>query len=161
MQKKREDYISRDEYFMWIAVLSGQRSKDPNTQVGACIVDTDKKIVWIWYNGLPTWCYDDEYPWERKWDFEDVKYSYVVHSEANAILNSFGKNLKWSTIYVTLFPCNECAKLIIQSGIKKVIYLSDKYNGEPKNNVSKRILSDAWVEFKQFKTEKQNISIEF
>ena len=123
---KKNDYISWDEYFMWVAILSWHRSKDPWTQVWACIIDIDKKIVWVWYNWLPTWCDDNCFPWQRDGDFEETKYAYVCHAEANAILNST-KTLKWATIYVSLFPCNECAKLIIQSWIKKIVYLSDKY----------------------------------
>lgn len=161
MTTKRKDYISRDEYFMWIAVLSGQRSKDPNTQVGACIVNKDKRIIWIWYNWLPMWCNDDNYPREREWKFEDKKYAYVVHAEANAILNSFGWDLHGSTIYVELFPCNECAKLIIQSWISKIIYLSDKYHDLVIQKVSRRLLKDAWVIFEEFKWKKEKLIIDF
>ena len=125
---KRTDYISWDEYFMGIALLSAQRSKDNSTQVGACIVNKENKIVSVGYNGMPTGCSDDEMPWERSAENElDTKYPFVCHAELNAILNSNISSLSGCTVYVTLFPCNECAKAIIQSGIKKVIYYSNKY----------------------------------
>ncbi|MCD7810611.1 MAG: dCMP deaminase family protein [Ruminococcus sp.] len=125
---KRENYISWDEYFMGIARLSAERSKDNSTQVGACIVNGEKKIVSVGYNGMPTGCCDDEMPWEREADSPlDTKYPFVCHAELNAILNSNVGNLKNCTIYVTLFPCNECAKAIIQSGIKRVVYYENKY----------------------------------
>ena len=129
MSNKRKDYISWDEYFMAIAKLSAKRSKDPNTQVGACIVSSDNRILSIGYNGAPNGYNDDNFPWDREGNPLDTKYLYVVHAERNAILNYRGsrKDLEDAKIYVDLFPCNECAKLIIQSGIKEVIYLSDKY----------------------------------
>ncbi len=126
---KRSDYISWDEYFMGIAMLSAQRSKDNSTQVGACIVNSEHKIVSVGYNGMPTGCSDDEMPWEREADDElDTKYPFVCHAELNAILNSRSV-LSGCTVYVTLFPCNECAKAIIQSGIKRIVYYSNKYAG--------------------------------
>ena len=125
---KRSDYISWDEYFMGIATLSAQRSKDNSTQVGACIVNREHKIVSVGYNGMPTGCSDDDMPWERSGDSPlDTKYPFVCHAELNAILNSNIGNLGGCTVYVTLFPCNECAKAIIQSGIKRVVYFSNKY----------------------------------
>ncbi|MBO6230206.1 MAG: dCMP deaminase family protein [Ruminiclostridium sp.] len=125
---KRGDYISWDEYFMGIALLSAQRSKDNNTQVGACIVNSDKKIVSVGYNGMPTGCADDDMPWERSADSVlGTKYPFVCHAELNAILNSNIPSLSGATLYVTLFPCNECAKAIIQCGIKRVVYLDNKY----------------------------------
>ena len=145
---KRTDYISWDEYFMGIAVLSAQRSKDPNTQVGACIVNEDKKIVGVGYNGFPRGSDDDNMPWAREGNWLDTKYPYVCHAELNAILNS-SIPLKGSTIYVALFPCNECAKAIIQSGIKKIVYLSEKYNGSDSDKASKRMLENAGVEMKK------------
>lgn len=137
--------ISWDEYFMGLAHLSALRSKDPNTQVGACIVDEDNKVVSIGYNGMPRGCQDDKMPWEREGGFLTTKYAYVVHAELNAILNS-PRSVKNCTIYVSLFPCNECAKAIIQSGIKKIVYESDKYNGTDGNIASKRMLNDAGIE---------------
>ena len=150
---KRSDYISWDEYFMGVAMLSSMRSKDPNTQVGACIVNEDRKIVGVGYNGFPTGCCDDDLPWEREGEWIDTKYPYVCHAELNAILNSIGGNLKGCTLYVALFPCNECAKAIIQSGIKKIIYLSDKYADTDGTKASKRMLSEAGVEFTQLRPQ--------
>ena len=144
---KRQDYISWDEYFMGIAMLSAMRSKDPNTQVGACIVSQEHKILSMGYNGFPTGCSDDEFTWER--EGEDNKYFYSTHSELNAILNYRGGSLEGASIYVTLFPCNECAKLIIQSGIKEIVYVSDKYNGSNDNVASKRMLAAAGVKCRQ------------
>lgn len=145
--KKRDDYISWDEYFMGIAALAAHRSKDPGTQVGACIVDSDMKIVSIGYNGFPNHCSDDEFPWSREADDAyDTKYVYVVHAELNAILNSGGRSLKDTSIFVTLFPCNECAKAIIQSGIKRIVYQCDKYEGSTATKASKRMLKAAGVE---------------
>ena len=127
MSEKRRDYISWDEYFMGVAMLTGMRSKDPNTQVGACIVSADHKILSMGYNGLPTGCSDDEFPWGREGAPLENKYLFTTHSELNAILNYRGGSLEGSTIYVSLFPCNECAKAIIQAGIKRIVYDSDKY----------------------------------
>ena len=125
MVKKRKDYIDWDAYFMGIAMLSAQRSKDPSTQVGACVVSQDNKILCVGYNGAPNGYEDDNFPWEREGDFVDTKYAYICHAELNAILNSKGSNLEGAKIYVDLLPCNECAKAIIQAGIKEVIYKSD------------------------------------
>lgn len=140
--------ISWDEYFMGLAHLSALRSKDPNTQVGACIVDEDKKVVSIGYNGMPRGCDDDKMPWDREGDFKKTKYAYVVHAELNAILNS-PRTLKDTILYVSLFPCNECAKAIIQSGIKKIYYESDKYDGTDNNVVSKKMLDMAHVKYEK------------
>lgn len=145
---KRDHVLSWDQYFMSVAHLSAMRSKDPNTQVGACIVNEQKRIVGLGYNGFPMGCDDDLYSWERSGEFLDTKYPYVVHAELNAILNSI-QNLSGCTLYVSLFPCNECAKAIIQSGIRKVVYEDDKYSGEPANLASKRMFMDADVELVQ------------
>lgn len=142
---KRTDYISWDEYFMGIAMLAAMRSKDPNTQVGACIVNKDNIIVSTGYNGMPKGCSDDEYPWERTG--EATKYPFVVHAELNAILNAAGRNVRGSRIYVSLFPCNECAKAIIQSGIKEILYLSDKYADSMATLASKKMLDSAGVKY--------------
>lgn len=144
--------ISWDEYFMGLAHLSALRSKDPNTQVGACIVDEDNKVVSIGYNGMPRGCQDNKMPWEREGGFLTTKYAYVVHAELNAILNS-PRSVKNCTLYVSLFPCNECAKAIIQSGVKKVVYESDKYDGTDGNIASKRMLNDAGIELVQLPFE--------
>ena len=144
--------ISWDEYFMGLAHLSALRSKDPNTQVGCCIVDNDNKVVSIGYNGMPRGCKDEDMPLERVGDFKKTKYAYVVHAELNAILNS-PRSLKGCTLYVSLFPCNECAKAIIQAGIKKVIYESDKYCGTDGNVVSKRLFDETGVVYEQLPYE--------
>ena len=142
---------------MGIAVLSSLRSKDPNTQVGACIVSPDKKIIGVGYNGFPTGCSDDELPWEREGDWINTKYPYVCHAELNAILNSPISSLKGATLYVALFPCNECAKAIIQTGIKKVIYLSDKYAESDQTKASKMMLKSAGVEFEKLQTGRKEL----
>ena len=157
MSDKRSGYISWDEYFMGVALLAAQRSKDPSTQVGACIVDTDKTILSTGYNGFPKGCSDDEYPWNRDESAGETKYPYVVHAELNAILNSSGKSLKGAKIYVGLFPCHECAKAIIQSGIKEVVYLSDKYATTPSTLSSKRMFASAGVQTTQLKPTKAQL----
>ena len=154
---KRTDYISWDEYFMGVAKLAACRSKDPNTQVGACIVSPDDIIISTGYNGMPKGCSDDEFPWNR--DGEINKYPFVVHAELNAILNANGRDLRGSRVYVALFPCNECAKAIIQSGVKEVVYLSDKYNGTPGNIASKRMLDSAGVKYTQLKSATKSITL--
>lgn len=158
---KRKDYISWDEYFMGIAMLSSYRSKDPNTQVGACIVNDRNKIMSVGYNGLPSGCNDDEFPWERTGDEFETKYPYVCHAELNAILNSGGANLEGCKVYVALFPCNECAKAIIQCGIKEVVYLSDKYADSVGVRASKRMFDAAGVKYTQIKMEREKIVIDF
>lgn len=146
---------------MGISLLSAKRSKDPNTQVGACIVDQNNKIVGIGYNGFPIGCSDDELPWEGKADKEnETKYPYVVHAEANAILNST-KDLHSARMYVGLFPCNECAKLIIQSGITEIVYLSDKYKDTDSNRASKRMLEMAGVKSRQLNVKIKKIELDF
>ena len=139
------------------AILAAQRSKDPSTQVGACIVDANNRIISTGYNGFPQGCSDDDFPWNRDETKGDTKYPFVVHAELNAILNAAGKPLFGSRLYVALFPCNECAKAIIQAGVKEVIYLSDKYNGTPSVNASKRMLTAAGVTLTQFKPTKSQI----
>ena len=158
---KRQDYISWDEYFLGLALLSARRSKDPNTQVGACIVNDRNRIMSIGYNGLPAGCSDDEFPWESAGDALDTKYPYVCHAELNAILNSGGRSLEGCKIYVALFPCNECAKAIIQCGIKEVLYLSDKYAGTPGNKASKRLLTAAGVKFTQLHLARAQVVLDF
>ena len=158
---KRKDYISWDEYFMGIALLSAKRSKDPSTQVGACIVNQHNKIVGIGYNGFPIGCSDDKLPWDRDSNNQnETKYPYVVHAEANAILNST-KDLHGARIYVALFPCNECTKLIIQSGIKEIIYMSDKYKDTDPVKASKRMLDMAGVSYRQLDLKNKKIEIDF
>lgn len=165
---KNTNYISWDEYFMGVALLSAKRSKDPSTQVGACIVSgpdcnglSGNTILSVGYNGLPAGCSDDEFPWGRDGDFLDTKYPFVVHAELNAILNAQGKSLVGSKLYVALFPCNECAKAIIQSGIKEVIYLSDKYCDTDIVKASKKMLSASGVKLTQLKPHSDSIEISF
>ena len=141
---KRSEVLSWDSYFMGLAHLSGKRSKDPSTQVGAAIVDPNKKIVGIGYNGFPIGVSDDEFPWDRDGSFLDTKYPYVVHAELNAILNATS-NLQGCAIYVSLFPCHECAKAIIQSGIREIVYEDDKYADSDSVKASKRMLNQAGV----------------
>ncbi|MBP5164603.1 MAG: dCMP deaminase family protein [Lachnospiraceae bacterium] len=147
---KRTDYITWDEYFMGIAFLSGMRSKDPHTQVGACIVSQDNKILSMGYNGFPNGVSDDDFPWNRDGDPLENKYFYTTHSELNAILNYRGGTLEGSKLYVSLFPCNECAKAIIQSGIREIIYDSDKYASAPSTIASKRMLDAAGVTYRKY-----------
>ena len=158
---KRIDYITWDEYFMGVALLSGRRSKDPSTQVGACIVSKQNKIVGAGYNGLPAGCNDEEFPWEKTGDFLQTKYPYVCHAELNAILNNIGMDLSGCRIYTALFPCNECSKAIIQSGIREVIYLSDKYDQTEVSIASKRLLSTAGVIFRKVEVMRESIHLSF
>lgn len=160
MSAKRKDYLSWDEYFMGVAKLSGMRSKDPNSQVGCCIVSQDNKILSMGYNGFPIGCSDDEFPWGREGEPLDTKYLYVTHSELNAILNYSGGSLAGSKLYVSLFPCNECAKAIIQSGIKEVIYACDKYASTPSVIASKKLFEAAGVKYYQYKETKRDIQIQ-
>ena len=158
---KRTDYINWDEYFMGIAMLAARRSKDPSTQVGACIVSPDNIIISTGYNGMPKGCSDDEFPWDREGQQDMTKYPYVVHAELNAILNANGRDLRGSRIYVALFPCNECAKAIIQSGVKEVLYLSDKYKDTMLNLVSKKMLDAAGVKYTKLTTSLESITLDF
>ena len=158
---KRNDYISWDEYFMGVAMLSACRSKDPNTRVGACIVNESNKIMSVGYNGFPAGCSDDEFPWEREGETYHTKYPYVCHAELNAILNNDGASLRGCRIYVALFPCNECAKAIIQSGIREVVYLSDKYADTPSTRASKRMFDAAGVRYTQLTVRTPQITIDF
>lgn len=160
--KKRSGYIKWDDYFMAMAFLAAKRSKDPSTQVGTCIVNEDKKIVGVGYNGFPIGCSDDEFPWSKKTDNSlDSKYMYVCHAEVNAVLNKLSADLKNCTLYTALFPCNECAKVIIQSRIKEVIYLSDKHSHKPESIASKRMLDAAGIKYTQYKPTCKRIVIDF
>lgn len=159
--QKRTDYISWDEYFMGIALLSAKRSKDPSTQVGACIVNTQNKIVGAGYNGLPIGCHDDDFPWGKTGEHLQTKYPYVCHAELNAILNNIGISLHGCRIYTALFPCNECAKAIIQSGIQEVVYLSDKYSGNDLFIASKRMLDTAGIKLRKVETTIHAIELSF
>ena len=158
---KRTDYLSWDEYFMGVAMLSAQRSKDSSTQVGACIVGSDHRILSVGYNGMPIGCSDDEMPWGREGGFLDTKYAYVCHAELNAILNNDGGSLKGTTLYVTLFPCNECAKAIIQSGIREVVYGSDKYADAENTRAAKRMLHICGVTCRQYEPTGKELALRF
>lgn len=165
---KRSNYISWDDYFMGIALLAGKRSKDPSTQVGACIVSSrsseeynNNMILSVGYNGFPLGCSDDDFPWDRNGDFLDTKYPFVVHAELNAILNARGKSLVGASIYVALFPCNECCKAIIQSGIREVVYLSDKYADTDVVKASKKMFQAAGVKLRKLETKTESITLSF
>ena len=149
MAGKRKDYITWDEYFMGVASLSSKRSKDPSTQVGACVASKENKVLTMGYNGMPIGCSDDDLPWDREGSAVDTKYLYVCHAEFNAILNATS-SLKDGKIYVTLFPCNECAKAIIQSGIKEVIYISDKYRGSDSVIASQRMFDLCGIKYRKY-----------
>ena len=162
MTEKRKDYISWADYFMGIAILSAHRSKDPNSQVGACIVSPENKIVGIGYNGFPIGCSDEELPWARQADSpNDTKYPYVCHAELNAIMNKNAADLAGCTIYVTLFPCNECTKLLIQSGISKIVYLSDKYHDTDSSRAARRMLDMVGIAYEPFPPGRPPIVIDF
>ena len=158
---KRKDYISWDEFFMSIAILSAKRSKDPSTQVGACIVSKDNRVLSIGYNGAPNGFNDDRFPWDREGNPLETKYLYVVHAERNAILNFRGsrKDLEDSKIYVDLFPCNECAKEIIQAGIKEIIYLSDKYANTVAVIASKKLCDICGVSYRQYELSGKKLEL--
>ncbi|KAL6091363.1 hypothetical protein STEG23_010429, partial [Scotinomys teguina] len=160
--KKRDDYLEWPEYFMAVAFLSAQRSKDPSSQVGACIVNTENKIVGIGYNGMPNGCSDDLLPWRRTAQNKlDTKYPYVCHAELNAIMNKNSTDVKGCSMYVALFPCNECAKLIIQAGIKEVIFMSDKYHDTEETAAARLLFKMAGVTFRKFTPKYSKIVIDF
>ena len=161
MSDKRTDYISWDEYFMGVALLAAERSKDPNTRVGACIVGDQNRILSTGYNGSPQGCSDDDFPWNRDEAEGETKYKFVVHAELNAILNTRGKSLAGSRLYVGLFPCHECAKAIIQAGIREVIYLSDKYFGTESTVASRRMLDAAGIRLTRLQPTRSQIVLRF
>lgn len=156
---KKTDYLTWDAYFMGIAILSAQRSKDPNTSVGACIVSEDNRILSLGYNGMPRGCSDDEYPWEREGDPLDTKYLFVCHAELNAILNYTGTNMHGAKIYTTLFPCNECTKALIQAGIKEVIYQSDKYAATASVIAAKKMMKSAGIMYRPYTAVNKEITL--
>ncbi|PIE69207.1 MAG: cytidine deaminase [Deltaproteobacteria bacterium] len=161
MTGKRQDYLSWDEYFMAVALLSGMRSKDPSTQVGACVANSRNKIVGVGYNGFPWGCSDDDLPWQRQGDYLETKYPYVCHAELNAVLNSISFDLQDCRLYVALFPCNECTKVIIQSGIREIIYLSDKYRDTDPVRASRIMLEKANCHYRQFVPQRNRIELFF
>jgi dCMP deaminase len=156
---KRQDYLSWDEYFMGIAALSAMRSKDPSTQVGACIVNSDKRILSMGYNGMPRCCSDDVFPWDREGAPLDSKYLFVCHAELNAILNCAMGSVRGCTVYTTLFPCNECAKAIIQAGITEVVYMSDKYATTDSTLAAKRMFDTAGVKYRPYEVGGKDVKI--
>lgn len=156
----RTDYISWDEYFMGIALLSAMRSKDDNSQVGACIVNSENKILSLGYNGMPIGCSDGDMPWKRVGAPLDTKYMYVCHAELNAILNSPSPSLRGARIYTTLFPCNECTKAIIQSGINEIIYLSDKYHDEDSSVASRKMFDMTGIKYRRYEPHGRTVSME-
>ncbi len=156
---KRLDYLKWDEYFMGLAMLSAMRSKDSGTQVGSCIVNENNKILSVGYNGMPCGCDDDLMPWEREGDPLDTKYMYVCHAELNAILNFEGGNVRGARIYTTLFPCNECTKAIIQSGIREVIYFSDKYADTDTIIASKKMLDMVGIRYRQYEPAGKKVEL--
>lgn len=158
---KRTDYISWDDYFMGVALLSGKRSKDPATQVGACIVNQQNKIVGVGYNGLPRGLSDDVFPWTKEGEYLNTKHPYVCHAELNAILNNIGINLDGCKIYTALFPCNECSKAIIQSGITEVIYLSDKHGGKDSFIASRKMLDMAGIIVRKITPGTEAVTLSF
>nr|XP_021190463.2 deoxycytidylate deaminase isoform X2 [Helicoverpa armigera] len=153
--RRREEVISWQDYFMAVACLAAQRSKDPDTQVGACIVNKDNRIISIGYNGLPNGYPDDEFTWAKKDKL------YVCHAEMNAIVNKNCSDVKGCHIYVNLFPCNECAKIIIQSGIRKVYYLSDEKNDKPKYQVAEKMFEVANIKVEKYVPTRRRIEIIF
>ena len=157
---KRTDYINWDEYFMGIALLTAMRSKDPSSQVGACIVSPENKILSLGYNGMPIGCDDDAMPWEREGEPLNTKYMYVCHAELNAILNSAHNNLKGARVYVTLFPCNECTKAIIQSGIAEVVYYSDKYHDTDSSVAARFMFQKAGVRLTPYQPSGRKVELE-
>ena len=157
---KREEYLSWDEYFMGVASLSAMRSKDPSTQVGACIVNADKRIISMGYIGMPRQCSDDEFPWDREGNPLDSKYLFVCHAELNAIINSAGGSVRGCTVYTTLFPCNECAKAIIQAGITEVVYMSDKYATTDSTLAAKKMFDTAGVTYRPYNIANKKVNIE-
>lgn len=160
MAGKREDYISWDEYFMGVAKLSALRSKDPSTQVGACIVNDEKRILSVGYNGFPAGCSDDDFPWEREGNTFESKYAYVCHAELNAILNCGTSDLRNTKVFVTLFPCENCTKAIIQKGIKEIIYDCDKYHDTEGCQAARRMLDSAGVVYKQYESSSKELTID-
>lgn len=156
--EKRQNFLNWEDYFMSIALVSAQRSKDPVTQVGACIINEDKRIVGVGYNGFPSGCSDDEFPWGK--DPEHSKHLYVIHAEENAVLNRFSADLKNCTIFVTLFPCNRCAQIIIQSGIKHIIYMCDKKSDTIEVKASKRMLEAVGIQYKKYKPSCKGLRID-
>ena len=160
MSDKRTDYISWDEYFMGVAKLASMRSKDPSTQVGACIVDKDTYSLSVGYNGFPLGCDDEEFPWARTGGTLDTKYAFVAHAELNAILNSKTGDLAGSTVYLTLVPCNECTKALIQKRVSKGVYSDDKYHDADSTKAARKMLDAAGIVYEQYKPSGRKAEID-
>ncbi|CAI9267307.1 unnamed protein product [Lactuca saligna] len=163
---KRNGYLSWDDYFMAIAFLSAERSKDPYRQVGACLVSQDGIILGIGYNGFPRGCSDDKLPWSKKsknGDPLETKYPYVCHAEVNCILNTNHASAAGQKLYVTMYPCNECAKVIIQSGVSEVIYFVEKSleNADVIYVASHKLLSLAGVKVRRHEPRMNQILLRF
>ncbi|XP_015517717.1 deoxycytidylate deaminase [Neodiprion lecontei] len=162
INRKRTDYLEWDEYFMATAFLAAKRSKDPCTQVGVCIVNRNNKVVGVGYNGMPIGCSDNEFPWAKNSANKlETKHLYVCHAEMNAILNKNSADVEDCRMYVGLFPCNECAKVIIQSGIKSVVYMSDKYSQKITTIAAKRMFDASGVRYRQYIPQNKQIVIDF
>lgn len=157
---KRTDYIGWDQYFMAVALLASQRSKDPRTQTGACLIDEYDHIIGMGYNGFPTGCSDDEFPWEPSHDYRESKYTYVTHAEINCILQCRKADLSGCTMYVTLFPCPDCTKAIIQSGIKEVVYFEKKEDPSYKADASQKMLKAAEVRTRPYDITGTSITLQ-
>ena len=158
--EERKDYLSWDEYFMALAQICALRSKDPNTRVGACLVDENNKVISLGYNGMPIGCEDKKMPWGKDSSiYLETKYPFVCHAELNAIINSKGKIFKEAVIYTTLFPCNECAKAIIQSEIKKVIYKENKYEDEDSFKAAKHMFDLVGIKYEKYVVKRKMITL--
>jgi len=156
---KREDYINWDEFGMGLALVAAQRSKDPSTQVGACILDKRKRVLGVGYNGFPTGCSDDVFPWSKTG--ETTKYLFVSHAESNLILSCDFNRLEGSILYTTLYPCNECAKTIIQVGIRDIVYLHNKYKNTESGKAARRMFKEAGVTTRRFASDRSGIELKF
>ncbi len=159
LTKKDPEAISWDEFFMGVALVAAKRSKDPSTKVGACIINRDKRIIGVGYNGFPMGCNDDEFPWQRDGEKLDTKYPYVVHAELNAIHNRNTESAKGASLYCTLFPCNECAKSIIQVGIERIIFLDDKYHDTDEAEAARRMFDASGKIYKKYEGKLKGIEL--
>ncbi|RXG55036.1 Deoxycytidylate deaminase, partial [Armadillidium vulgare] len=149
IMSKRVNFLPWEDYFMSVAFLSGMRSKDPSSQVGACIVNSDNIIVSIGYNGMPRGCSDDCMPWAKEAESR-LETKYICHAEMNAVVNKNSADVAGCRIYVVLFPCNECAKIVIQSRIKEIVYYSDKHKNKPETIASKRMFDMAGISYRKY-----------
>jgi len=160
MLAPKSDIITWDDFFMGVCKLAAERSRDPSTAVGCCIVDDFNNIVGVGFNGLPRGCDPNLFPWDREGGFLDTKYAYISHSETNALDNADRSKVRGSRLYVSLFPCNECSKRIIQNGIKEVIFLSDKYHNTDAAEASRRLLVAAGIKTRQFVCNRHQVILD-